>query len=214
LGAVVILLLTGCIDIYQEVSLNPEEHWKVQTRISLPSGTVDLLGEEGLQEMEAEWKAEQSGLSEQGITASFQRREESGDVIFEITMEGDGWDLLNQEVFEGEATIEETADGQVRFAYDLGEEVAGYVEVGGTYTLVVKAGKVHSHSDNATEAKGGTITWENPTTPMEVVVTPGAGGGLSPVVIGALVLGAVVLVLIIVFVLLRVFRKGDDSEPA
>jgi hypothetical protein len=207
--AVMVLLLSGCVHIRQEITLEPNEQWKAFQRITFPAETVKQLGEEQLQSSQADFEKQEKDAEARGIKAHLDMHKEgNGDIVFEMTMEGKGWNLLNETVFSSQATITNTAGGKVTFRYDP-KEITSITSMGGSYTFVLQGGAIHS--SNATEKSGGTHTWKDPTAPMEAELTPGVSGGGFPVwAIVVLVVVAVFIMAVVAFVLL--YMRGKQRQ--
>jgi hypothetical protein len=120
-------------------------------------------------------------------------------------------DLLNSTFFSPTLAFKVEDDGHISFSYDAGD-VTSLTSMGGSYTFVLNAGAVHSN--NATETKGNTLTWKDPTEPMEAEVSAGGGGaGSVGLIIGLVLIGIVVLVVLAV-VLLYLRGKRMQATPA
>ncbi len=208
--AMVVVLLSGCIDIRQEITLKADEQWEAHMLITFPASIVEQMGEEELGNQEESFAQAEEEAKAQGVDAKMEmRREDNGDVVFDITMSGQGWALLNETMFNNAATLSET-DGRISLRYDAGE-MSSFAEMGGSYVFVLNAGRIHS--SNAGEVRGGTATWENPTSPIEAEVSAGGGGGGSVGLIIGLVVAGVVLVAVVVFVLLYLRGRRVSSQP-
>ncbi len=211
--ALLLLLLGGCVHVRQEVSLEPGEQWKVFQKVTFPADTVKQLGDEQLESSQADFERQEQEAAAKGVKAKLEMRKEgNGDVVFEMTMEGQGWNLLNESVFSNEATISTGADGKVTFRYDP-TEITSITSMGGSYTFVLKAGTIYS--SNATDKGGGTHTWKDPSAAMEAQLTPGvSSGGFPTWLIIVLVIVLIVVVVIVAFVLLLARgRKMQAQTP-
>ena len=212
--AIGILLLSGCINMREEITLKPDENWEAYIEITVPAATVQMVGEEQLKSSQADWEKQQKEYEGQGVKAKLDSKKESnGDYVYSVTMSGKGYDLLNQTSFGGDATIKTLENGHIQFKLDPGAgDMTSLTQMGGSLTFVLKAGKVHSANGTI---KGGTVTWENPTTPLEAEVSPGGGGGGgSTVLIVVLVLLALVVLVVVVVVLLYMRGKKKQQPPA
>ena len=203
----VVVLLCGCVDIHQEITLKAGENWSAVVDVRFPKSTVDQIGAEEMTVSQEDFEEGRAEAEAKGVKAEFDvRTEDNGDVVWKITYSGQGLALLNETLFEGTTAFTAGADGRVKFSYDPGD-MTSMTSVGGNYTFVLKVGKVYS--SNATEAKGGTLTWTNPTAPMEAEFG-GAGGGGFPVWL--IVVLAVVLLAIVAVVLL--YLRGKQVKTA
>lgn len=206
---IMVVLLCGCVDIHQEITLKAGENWSAVVDVRFPKSTVDQIGAEEMTMSQEDFEEGRAEAEAKGVKAEFDvRTEDNGDVVWKITYSGQGLALLNETLFEGTTAFTAGADGRVKFSYDPGD-MTSMTSVGGNYTFVLKVGKVYS--SNATEAKGGTLTWTNPTAPMEAEVEfGGAGGGGFPVWL--IVVLAVVLLAIVAVVLL--YLRGKQVKTA
>lgn len=204
-----VLVLTGCVHIRQEVTLKANEEWSAKSLVTFPKSTVDQLGEEGLSGSEEDFEKTTQEAEAKGIKAHMEMRKESnGDVVYEITMEGKGLALLNESLFDNAAQITLLDNGHIKFRYDAGE-VTSITSMGGSYTFVLRAGKAYSH--NATKVEGSTLIWENPTAAMEAEVgAGGAGGGFPTWLLVLLIVIGVLLILVVIVVLL--YMRGQQMK--
>jgi uncharacterized membrane protein len=204
-----VILLSGCFHVRQEVTLKADDNWEGAMEIRFPASAVEQIGEEQLMMSQEDMEEGMSEAEARGVQAEFEmRKEDNGDVVWRITYSGQGLELLNSALFEDVIAFTADESGRVKFYYDPGE-ITEMTSMGGSYTFVLNAGKVHS--SNATEKEGNTLIWENPTGPLEAEVEAGAaGGGLSVgIIILLVVLG---LVVIIVVVVLLLYLRGKQAQ--
>ena len=206
-----ILLLTGCIQMREEITLKADENWEAKIEITVPAATVQMVGEETIKQSQSDWETQQKEYEGKGVKAKLDvKKQSNGDYTYSVTMQGKGWDLLNQSAFGSDATIKTLENGHVQFRLDPGTgDMTSLTQMGGSLTFVLKAGKVHSANGTI---KGSTVTWENPTSPLEAEVSAGGGGGgASTGLIIALVLIIVVILIVVVVVLL--YMRGKKQQP-
>jgi len=209
---ILVLLLAGCVHIRQEVTLMPDEEWKADVKITFPASTVEQLGEEMMQDQDADFEEQTAEAERRGVHAEMEMRTEgNGDVVYSMKLEGSGYDLLNEFVFDSQATFSDAGDGKVQVNYDAGDMTA-FAEMGGSYTLVFNAGQIHS--SNATKTSGGTATWENPAEPIQIELTPGsppAAGGFPWLIVILVIIGIVVVAVVVIGLLY--LRGRRISQP-
>ena len=213
--AFMMILLSGCFHVRQEVTLQAGDNWDALIEIRFPKSTVDQIGEEMLMESQSDFEAERAEAEAKGVKATFDgRKENNGDVVWEITYSGQGLYLLNEVMFEGTPAFTADADGRVNFRYDA-SDITELTSMDGSYTFVLNAGAVYS--SNATETKGNTLTWQDPTARMRAEVgTRAVGGGLpSWLIIGVgIVLGIVLLAGLAVMLLYMRGKQMQQRGPS
>ena len=204
------LLLSGCIHVRQEITLQADENWKAVMSITFPKSTVDQIGEEQMTSTQTDFEAQKEEAAKKGLKADLKiSKNDAGDVIYDITFEGKGLALLNETVFSDAAELAVSEGDRVKFRYDPGD-ITSMTSMGGSYTFVLKAGKVYS--SNATETKGNTLTWKDPTAPLEAEVGTAGGGAAGVGLIIGLVVGGIVLLALVAAVLL--YLRGRSMQKA
>jgi len=204
-----VVLLSGCFHVRQEVTLKADDNWDGVMEITFPASAVEQIGEEQLLMSQEDMEEGTAEAEAKGIEAEFEmRKEDNGDVVWRMTYSGQGMALLNEALFEDVTAFTADENGRVKFYYDPGE-ITEMTSMGGSYTFVLNVGKVHS--SNATETEGNTLIWENPTGPLEAEVEAGAaGGGLSVgIIILLVVLGLVVIAVVVVLLL---YLRGKQAQ--
>lgn len=215
-----LLALGGCMHVRQEITLLADKEWQVDTSVTVPASSVEVVGAEALEQSRQDIADRQEGWKAQGIDTTLEvRQEANGDWVYLLHMEGKGWDLLNEVVFEAESAVSDAEGGRIALAYDVGDSSA-LVDMGGSMTVVIHAGQVHS--SNADQVSGGTATWSNPTRPLEGEFSPIGGGWrlpfgmplwLSIVLVALLVVLLVAVVLVLALVLRRRRPPAVVSPP-
>jgi uncharacterized iron-regulated membrane protein len=207
------VLLSGCIHIRQEVTLKANDNWDAVMEIRFPASTVEQIGEEQMMMSQEDLEQGKAEAEAKGVKAEFDvRKEDNGDIVWRITYSGQGLELLNSTLFEEVSAFTAGENGRVKFSYDPGD-ITDMTSMGGSYTFVLNAGKVYS--SNATETKGNTLTWKDPTESLQAEVGAGAaGGGLSVGVIILLVVLGLVIIIVLAVVLLYLRGKKMQQAPA
>ncbi|MGC8873478.1 MAG: hypothetical protein ACP5SI_03395 [Chloroflexia bacterium] len=205
------LVLAGCIQIRQEITLKPGEKWDVAIDLTVPASTVQLIGEDQLKSSEQDWEQQRVQYEDKGVQAQLTvKKQDNGDYLYSVTMAGQGWDLLNETAFDNNVTIRTLENQHVVFELDPGtSDLSSFTQIGGSLTFVVRAPKIYSANG---EIKGNTVTWVNPTSVMQAEVGT-EGGGSAGWIIGLVVLGVVVL-LVVVVVLLYLRGRRLRQPPA
>lgn len=202
------LLLTSCVSIHStdmRVTFRADENWEAEMEIVLTPQQAQLtLGqiEPALNQAVAEMRSE-------GVEVQWkqQERREDGNIGYLVSAKGKGLDILNTAFFEGQAVLyvdESTGERQIVFSYTPGQAFAQEQ----TFTLV--GGKIIS--SNGTQTNGRTVTWVNPTGPMEAVLTEASPLGWLPyALIGG---GGVLLIIAGVGIVASVVRRRQLASPA
>lgn len=210
--ALMIILLSGCIHIRQEVTLKTGESWDAVLEVRFPKSTVEQIGEEQMTMSQEDLEQGKADAEAKGVKAEFDvRKEDNGDIVWRITYSGEGLALLNETLFEEAGAFTAGEDGRVKFAYDPGD-ITSMTSMGGSYTFVLNAGKVYS--SNATETKGNTLTWKDPTESLQAEVAAGAAGGSSSVGLIILLVVLGIVLLIVAAVVLLYLRGKKMQAPA
>ncbi len=206
LAIAALLLLAGCGTIDTEVTFYQGERWQSIVELYLLPATVSMVGEAGL---EVEMESRMSELDAEEIEFSWEKEQhEDGGVTLHFTMKGEGWDKLNDSVFDGQATITRDKD-QVHLSYYPMANI-GFMRT----TLRLRGGKIIS--SNADRVEGDTAIWIDPSR-VEVVLTEKSSFGLGNILLIAAG-GGFCLVLVIVSGGLALFllfwkKKRISSVP-
>lgn len=190
----VLWLTAGCGAAQIDVTLLQNEHWTAEMELSTPLEMLSLVG--GSQALDGELEQAVAELNARGATASWKRKQSDTDVVYTITVEGQGLGLLNETMFDGGAQIYVDARGgqrQIHFSYD-----PGYYDFA-SLTVGLRGGRVISGNG---VVKGDTITWYNPSERMEAVLTEKSGLGLSPILMGS-IMGGLLLIGLVILLLTR-----------
>ena len=173
-----------------EVTFYKGERWQTIMEVYLLPATVSMMGGEA--GLEAEMETSMPEVESEEVEFSWEKeRHEDGGVTYRFTMKGEGWDNLNEGVFDGQATITRDESGQVHLSYyTMGD-------IGFTRTVLrLRGGKIIS--SNADRIEGDTAVWIDPSR-VEVVLTEKSSFGLNnilPMAVGGgccLILGIAVL---------------------
>jgi hypothetical protein len=191
--SLLVLLLTSCVPITStdtRISLQPNEKWLFEIHMLISQADNEvyaLVIQQTLNEtiydlrssgLEAEWRREQP--------------DPQGNVPYVVTVRGQGYEQINNELFEGERVIlldKKTKPYQVNFRlYPETDLMVGEQ----TYTL--RGGRILS--SNGTQIDKHTVKWTNPTNEMEATLALDTvlskvlpylfwiGGGITVLVIG------------------------------
>jgi hypothetical protein len=208
--AVAALVLAGCIQIREEITLKPGDHWEVLIGLTVPASTVQLIGEDQLKSSETDWESQRLEYESKGVQARMEvKKQDNGDYLYSVTMAGQGWELLNETAFDSNATIRTLENQHILFELDPGtSDLSSLTQMGGSMTFVLRANKIYSSNG---EVKGNTATWTNPTSVMRAEVGTAGGGAPIGLIIGLVALA--VLVLLVVVVLLLYLRGRRLRQP-
>jgi hypothetical protein len=145
------LLLTGCVGVIKaDITLYSGEEWKANIDLTLTQQDVSMAGGEAT--IEAELQRQAAQLKQQGVRYSWRKERKEGNVVYLFSVEGKGWAVLNQAVFNGQAQIQSTKEGHVYFSYTP-------LFAARAFTLRLTGGKILS--SNADEVRGNTAIWYN-----------------------------------------------------
>ncbi len=180
------LLVVGCGgQIDQTVTLYKDETWAAEMSIRLPAEAVALLGstteldqsiEEGVAEIQA-----------MGADASWSSRREDTTLIYTIESSGDGYAVLQEAVFGGNAEIYTQNVGgeeQIYFAYDGGGDLSGAF-----FTLTLIGGEIIS--TNGQQIDDSTVQWANMYGTMEAVLVGKSRFNIWLILIPLVLLGGI-----------------------
>ncbi len=165
-GGVILLLavflLSACGSIEQDVTILKNEKWRAETRLILDEQTlvmVDLA--------DVEQKLDEAQAQAVALGADFQWKKQvndDGGVTYLMNMSGTGYDLLNQIVFDGAATIQQVdADGVTELSFFPSFDVSDYA-------LTLHVGDVLE--TNGTISSKGEVSWNGRGQQVYVVFKP------------------------------------------
>lgn len=143
------LLLSSCgARVEYNVSLYSGERWEAEMRVPVSSAQIALAGGEA--EVDA---ALETSLAEKGqADLEWEKIREQDQIIYRLSSQGQGWENLNQEVFDGEATIHEGShSGEIYFRFEPLSLGLGEMPLRLTGKEIV--------SSNANQVDGGTAIW-------------------------------------------------------
>ena len=213
LGRIMMLLVLGAVlaacdtvvDLDQHVTIRQNERWDATMLMSIGAQNLSLIGGEAVVSQEIEksvaiWRS-------QGAPVDWPSRNEGERHIYEPAVSGQGYDLLNQLVFDGHATISSS---------DVGEETLvsfilpafATVNLGGQYSPILEGGRILDTNGRRAE---NTVEWADPTSSLSVLqaeLVPKS----SPNTLG-LGLVALGLVLLIIAGWLALRRPASPPPP-
>lgn len=182
----VTFILVGCgADIDRRVTFYRDEAWKAEMEIRFPADLVALLAaspeslEAEIAQQVAEWEAE-------GAQVKWNSSREDATLIYTFEVESEGLELLNEIVFEDNATITATeVDGrrQINFSYFGSRNLVG----ANNDTLTLQGGEIIS--SNGEKLNNGTVQWANANGRMNAVLTEKSRSGFATFFLIVLVLG-------------------------
>ncbi len=162
-----VFLLTSCgANVDQAVTFYRDETWKAKTTFHVSAEMLSSIG--SVPQIEAELDKAIAELEAIGIAASWKSRPKEDVLIYDILMEGSSLALLNQAVFDGQATLDVEEVGgerQVHFSHF----VMGTFAQSNSYTLTLTGKEVVS--SNGRSLDDSSVQWINPNGQMEAVLT-------------------------------------------
>lgn len=183
----IIFTLVGCgADITRSVTFYQDEEWEADMEIAMPGELLALLGT--AEELEKSTAEEVTDWETKGAQVSWKSSREETTLIYTFHIEGTGWDLLNEIIFEDRAQISVEEVGgqrQIHFAYLVSGDLSG----ANSDVLTLHGGKIIS--SNGEHLSSGQVQWINTGQRAEAVFTEKARFSFSAFLIIALALGAV-----------------------
>lgn len=183
------VLLSGCgAAIDRDITFYGDEVWEAEMRIGIPNEILAIYGTPDA--LDVEMRKEVAKMEQLGAKASWKRSREDYAYQYTISLEGDGFDLLNDIVFDGSANIYEAeVDGRqtIYFTNVMTPDILGASQ----NVITIHAGEI-LESNGVVE--GGTVQWANPMGTINATFTPKGGtnfGMLFIVVLIAAVIGGV-----------------------
>jgi hypothetical protein len=178
---------TGALSIETQITLFEDGYWQAGIDLVYARQQMALMGSEiesGLKASVSQWKL-------QGISASYTRRELSGgDVQFQLSASGQGYDQLNAILFDNTALIDsdDAADPQrINFQY---LPIGSFFSLALSRTFTLTGAEILSSNG---VVSGNSVTWVNPMNMMQATLTPAPRLNLWPVLLmgGGLLVAAV-----------------------
>ncbi|MBN1177922.1 MAG: hypothetical protein JXD18_01840 [Anaerolineae bacterium] len=166
--AVALLILSGCAtgDVTEEIEFNRGERWNARLTLFLNASERSLLESSG--ELAQQLDAAVAEAEATGASFDWRVREaDDGSATYEIDVSGQGWDLLNEMVFDDEATIFEDEAGHIHFEWNPYWTLSSFR----SFNLILRGGRIIS--SNADEQTGSSATWYGPTTTVTAEMTAG-----------------------------------------
>jgi hypothetical protein len=159
------------------------ENWKLQFKIKIPPES-DMYAEmlsEALNETVTQLQA-----GEIAATWELEGSDQEGNQVYVVKAEGQGYDLLNEEVFNDEIiTVQDSTSGrQIHFQIN---SFSDFDELAMESKFTLHGGKIIS--TNGTKINSSTIEWINPPGPMEAILTESSGFHWVSVILILLILG-------------------------
>ena len=170
----VLLLLAGCGgEMAREVTFYRDEGWEASLIAEMPLELVTMMG--STEEIEHELDVLVDRANARGLDAKWTTRRDETTLIYEVTMEGSGLDLLNEFVFDNSANIlvlEEGGNRRISFAMGRGGLFDASSE-----TLTLTGGEILT--TNGVLIDDDTVQWVNPSGRMEAELTERGRFGLG-----------------------------------
>lgn len=180
------LLVVGCGgQIDQTVTLYKDEAWAAEMSISLPAEAVALLGSTA--ELDQSIEDGVAEIRAMGADASWSSSREDTTLIYTIESSGEGYAVLQETVFGGNAEIYSQNVGgeeQIYFAYNGGGDLSGAF-----FTLTLVGGEIIS--SNGQQIDDSTVQWTNMYGPMEAVLVGKSRFNIWLVLIPLVLLGGI-----------------------
>lgn len=182
-----VIILVGCgADITRSVTFYEDEDWEADMEIAMPVELLAFLGtaeelEKSTTEEVADWEAK-------GAQVSWKSSREEATLIYTFHIEGTGWNLLNEIIFEDRAQIfveEVGGRRQIHFSYLVSGDLSG----ANSDVLTLNGGEIIS--SNGEQLSSGQVKWINTGQRAEAIFTEKSRFGFSTFLIIALVLGGV-----------------------
>jgi hypothetical protein len=182
-----VTLLTACggaVD--QSVTFYKNEAWEAETKLSLPGELVAFGGaaevERQVEDQARQWRA-------QGANVSWKSSRDGTTLIYTFDLRGQGLNVLNATVFNGEAAIQVQQSGNKRHIHFSRQVSRGLFDELTRYTLALHGGEVIS--GNGRQLNRGSMEWINPSGRMEAVLTEKGRLNFTALLLPGLALGVV-----------------------
>jgi len=169
------LLLAGCT-VEMDVTVLQDEQWEAVGSMEIPPEMAEAMG--GIEGVKEQMEED----DDEGIFNSGEARvEETSDGGIRIIGEtsGQGFEKLNEDTFDGNATITTNDQGHVTISNTYEQDTS---DINMGITTIIKVTGNEIIQSNANRVEGGTAIWENPNGTIEVTLIPlqaDSGGGGS-----------------------------------
>ena len=179
------LLLSGCVGVITaDVTLYSDEKWQANVDLTLTQEEVLMAG--GEEAIESQLQFQIAEWEQQGNPGSWRKEYKEKNVIYHLSVQGEGWSALNRAVFNNQAQIRYIDRGRVYFFLPLQSAFAQQ-----PLTLRLTGGKIIS--SNADEVSGRTAIWYDVRSKGGAEATLTEAGQSSPACLGSV--GLVVLLI-------------------
>jgi hypothetical protein len=240
-AAALILLsvfMSGCITMDMTLSLGSDENWEVVTDIVIDEDLIafaEEMGEEmDMSELEAELDASVDDAAAEGVDAYWEPLPAEDGVGYRMAASGQGYALLADAMFEGEASFTTGTEGGKDVVYvEIGEglfgdemggmeDMEGMDEMAGMMDFEIRftiEGKEILATNGTLSDDGTSATWINARGPYTATVVTGGGfptWGWIVIALVCLLLIVVVIVAVVVIVVLSKKKKkqAEEAPPA
>ncbi|MBN1122745.1 MAG: hypothetical protein JXJ17_16835 [Anaerolineae bacterium] len=232
------LFLTGCITMDMTLSLGSDENWDVVTDIIIDEDMLAMAEEMGeemdFSDLEADMDTTvgdiQDEYASQGISASWEPLPAEGeDIGYRMTVSGQGYDVLEEAMFEGGASFTTGTEGGKDVVYaeigtspfgeDMGD-MEGMDEMGAMMDIEFRftiEGKEILETNGTLSDDGTSVTWVNTPAPYTATVVTGGGfptWGWIAIALVCLLLVVVVIAAVVVIVVLSKKKKKEQETEA
>jgi len=205
--ACLVLLVAGCttgaLSVTARVTLYAQQNWSARVEVVYAQLEHQYAGAQ----IEQMLSMAVSQMRAQGIRANYQKHtQRNGNVQYIITASGQGYQLLNSNLLDGQAVI------QVDESYNPPQIIFSYAPFGSFFgaalsrTFSLSGGKILA--SNGIQTSRNTVTWSNPVSTMQATLTPASRLSLGPQLLGLAGVSALVLVVLVVR------RAGKRRCPA
>ena len=180
---IITILLSACGAVEQDVTLIKNEKWKAETRLTIDKQSLALISPA---DIEQRLDAAKNELASLDVSYKWKKSvNDDGSLTYIIDTSGTGYSLLNEAIFDGNASINTIDDdGTTEFNYTVFGDFSDYA-------LVLHVGEVLETNGLVTEK--GEISWHGMGMQMHAIVKPKSGTNIKWVLLGsgALLVGLV-----------------------
>lgn len=187
MSTVLLLGLSSCGNVREEVTIRPGERWKVELHIAVSPSDMLFIGDPAA----IESRLEEARQDPDAAAANYKWSKEASDdggVVYIVEQSGKGLQSLNSAAFDELATFSRMTYGEKEAIHFVLNPQSAFSELG-YYELVMRTGEVLETNGELLE--DGVVRWVGAYQAMEAIFRPSKG--VDPL----LIIGLIVLIVTI-----------------